>query len=107
MEFHITHKTELAVSLSQNISLRKQIALAITFGQATAVLKDFFHLYRESLVCTFHIFYSRETIASDAYSYLCYMSYENFGKIRVSVNFLFRYFYSLLLVDLQILNSQR
>ena len=37
MKFHITHKTELAISLSQNIGLQKQMALAITFGQATAV----------------------------------------------------------------------
>ena len=50
MEFHITHKTELAVSLSQNISLREQIALAITFGQATAVLKNFFHLWSSDLI---------------------------------------------------------
>ena len=41
----ITHKTELAISLSQNTSLWKQRALAIKFGLATAILKDFFHLW--------------------------------------------------------------
>ena len=44
MKFHITHKTELAISLSQDIGLWKQIALAILFGLATAILKDFFLL---------------------------------------------------------------
>ena len=50
MKFHITHKTELAISLSQNIGLWKQTAPAITFGQATVVLKDFFHLWSSDLI---------------------------------------------------------
>ena len=50
MKFHITHKTELAISLSQNIGLWKQIALAITFGLTTAILKDFFHLWTSDLI---------------------------------------------------------
>ena len=38
---YFTHKTELAISLSQNIGLWKQIALAIlTFGLATAILNS-------------------------------------------------------------------
>ena len=48
---YYTHKTELAISLSQNIGLWKQIALAITFGLATAILKDFFnHLWSSDLM---------------------------------------------------------
>ena len=50
MKFHITHKTEIAISLSQNIGSWKQVALAITFGLATAVLKDFFHLWSSDLI---------------------------------------------------------
>ena len=67
---HKLHKIELAISLSQNIGLWKQIALAITFGLATTILKD--NSY----------FSSHKTIATDAYTYA--MSYEDFGKIRVS-----------------------
>ena len=38
---YYTHKTELPISLSQNIGLWKQIALAIlTFGLATAILNS-------------------------------------------------------------------
>ena len=51
MKFHIIHKTELAnISLSQNISLWKQIALFITFGLGTAILKDLFHLWSSNLI---------------------------------------------------------
>ena len=94
IKFHITHKTELAISWSQNISLYKQIALAITFGQVTAVLKDFFHLwscdldrliYRESDLFLRFIFFllikPYEIWATDACTYA--ISYEDFGKIRV------------------------
>ena len=78
MKFYVTRKTgELATSLSQSIGFWKQIALATTFGLATAILKDFFHLWsvdliqivlqRECPVCTFHISSSHKTIATDAY----------------------------------------
>ena len=50
MKFHVIHKTELAISLRQNIGLWKQIALAITFGLATAILKDFFYLRSSDLI---------------------------------------------------------
>ena len=50
MKFHVIHKTELAISLRQNIGLWKQIALAITFGLATAILKDFFYLWSSDLI---------------------------------------------------------
>ena len=50
MKFHVIHKTELAVSLRQNIGLWKQIALAITFGLTTAILKDFFYLWSSDLI---------------------------------------------------------
>ena len=50
MNFYVTHKTELAISLRQNIGLWKQIALAITFGLATAILKGFFHLWSSDLI---------------------------------------------------------
>ena len=90
MKFHITHKTEIAISLRQNIGLWKQIALAITFGLATAILIGFFHLWSSDLIYRFierlscfyvSYFSSHKTIATDAYTYA--MSYEDFGKIRV------------------------
>ena len=51
MKFYVTRKTgELATSLSQSIGFWKQIALATTFGLATAILKDFFHLWSSDLI---------------------------------------------------------
>ena len=90
MNFHVTHETELAISLRQNIGLWKQIALAIRFGLATAILIDFFHLWSSDLiyrlierVSCFYVSYlsSHKPIATDTYTYA--MSYEDFGKIRV------------------------
>ena len=56
--------------------------------------------YRECPVCTFHSFSSHKTIATYAYTYaICHMRILEKSEW---VNFLLRYFYSLLLVDLQI-----
>ena len=48
MKFHITHKTGELQFNSKSISLWKQIAFTVTFELATAIYKDFFHLWSSS-----------------------------------------------------------
>ena len=72
-------------------------SIAITFGIATAILKDFFHLWSSDLIdhliafgmerVYFFVRFIFRFLNREAISYR-YIVYEDLGKIRVGVNFL-------------------